>query len=188
MGQHISVGDWVNSYSKGIYRVERIVDQYYDESSPSLDGNKVGDKYENRTIVSKRLLNLKFKKSLGYEQCSEFFVSHLEQGQLFELKKVLTQNPSFIKELDDYNIPTLINIYNSQLQIDEEHDLRTVLELIEFIRMGRTFLEIENEKERLGISRLKPIFFGNYLFQLFCFDNEYKDKRILWRDAKLTKK
>lgn len=188
MNQNIQIGDWVNSYSKGIYRVERIIERYYDESCPVLDDNKIGDKCKDRIIVSKRLLNSKFKKSLNYESCSEYFVKHLDSKQLAELEKALTQKLTLLKELDDYKIPTLINIYNSELQIDNENDLQTVLQLVESIKSGKTFLEIQNELKRLDILRLKPKYFGNYLFQLFNFDEEYLDKRRIWRDAKLTKK
>ena len=188
MSQNIKIGDWVNSYSKGIYRVERIMDKYYDESSPVLDGNKIGDKYKDRTILSKRLLNSKFKKSLDYESCSECFIKPLDKEQFVELEKVLAQKPTLLAELNDYKIPKLVSIYNSELKIDHENDLQIVLQLIEFTKNGRTFIEIQNEMKRLDILRLKPKFFGNYLFQLFNFDEEYLDKRKIWRDAKLTKK
>jgi|GEM_PF-2150059 len=185
--QHIQTGDWVNSYSKGIYRVERIIDRYYDESEPVPDGKKIGDKYKDRIIVSKRLLNSKFKKSLDYESCSESLVSHLDKGQLAELEKVLAEKPGLLKELDDYEVPQLVSIYNQELRIDDERDLATVGQLIEFVKAGRTFAEIQNEMVRLDILRLKPKNFGNYLFQLFNFDEEYLDRRKIWRDAKLTK-
>jgi len=187
MKQEIKVGDWVNSYSKGIYRIEKIIEQFYDESSSDLDGNKIGDKETDRVIVSKRLLNSKLKKSISYESCSEYFVSHLESKQISELEKILADNPKLLTELDEYKIPTLTTIYNSDLQIDNDADLQTTLQLINFIKNGKTFLEIENEMKRLGILRLKPKNFGNYSFQLFNFDEEYIDKRKIWRDAKLTK-
>lgn len=187
MKQDIKIGDWVNSYSKGIYRVEKIVDQYYDESDTDLDGNKTGDKNKDRIIVSKRLLNSKFKKSISYESCSEYFIIHLDGSQLSELNKILTDNPKLLQELDEYKIPTLITIYNSDLQIDNPADLEKTLHLVSFIKEGKTFLEIENEMERLDILRLKPRNFGNYSFQLFNFDEEYRGKRKIWRDAKLTK-
>ena len=187
MGQEIKIGDWVNSYSKGIYRVEKIIDKFYDESSPVLDGNKIGDKMKDRTIVSKRLLNSNFKKSINYESCSDHFVSPLDSQQMTELQKILTDNPKFLKELADYQIPTLTTIYNSDLKIDNETDLQTTLQLINFIKDGRTFLEIQNEMKRLDIERLKPKNFGNYRFQLFNFDEEVIDKRKIWRDAKLSK-
>jgi hypothetical protein len=187
MKQEIKIGDWVNSYSKGIYRVEKIIEQFYDESSPDLDGNKIGDKMKDRTIVSKRLLNSKFKKSINYESCSEYFISHLDNGQITELQKTLADNPQFLMELNEYQIPTLTTVYNSDLKIDNDTDLQTTLQLINFVKNGKTFLEIQNEMKRLDILRLKPKNFGNYMFQLFNFDEEYKDKQKIWRDAKLTK-
>ena len=187
MKQEIKIGDWVNSYSKGIYRVEKIIEQFYDESSPILDGNKIGDKNKDRVIVTKRLLNSKLKKSISYESCSEYFISHLDSKQISELEKILGDNPKLVAELDEYQIPTLTTIYNSELQINNEADLQTTLQLINFIKDGKTFLEIENEMKRLDILRLKPKNFGNYSFQLFNFNEEYIDKRKIWRDAKLTK-
>ena len=187
MKQEITIEDRVNSYSKGIYRIENIIEQFYDESSPDLDGNKIGDKQIDRVIISKRLLNSKLKKSLSYESCSEYFISHLDSKQISELEKILADNPKLLTELDDYKIPTLTTIYNSDLQIDNDADLQTTLQLINFIKNGKTFLEIENEMKRLDILRLKPKNFGNYSFQLFNFDEEYIDRRKIWRDANLTK-
>ena len=187
MKQQIKIGDWVNSCSKGIYRIDKIIEQFYDESSPDLDGNKLGDKEVNRIIVSKRLLNSKLKKSIGYESCSEYFISHLDSKQISELEKILADNSKLLTELNEYKIPTLTTIYNSDLQIDNDADLQTTLQLINFIKHGKTFLEIEYEMRQLDILRLKPKNFGNYSFQLFNFNEEYLDKRKIWRDAKLTK-
>ena len=187
MKQEIKIGDWINSYSKGIYRVEKIIDQFYDESSPILDGNKIGDKMKDRIIISKRLFNSKFKKSINYESCSDYFVSHLDNQQMTELQKILTDNHKLLKELDDYQIPTITTVYNSDLKIDNDTDLQTTIQLINFIKDGKTFLEIQNEMKRLDILRLRPKNFGNYSFQLFNFNEEYIDKRKIWRDAKLTK-
>ena len=183
----IKIGDWVSSYSKGIYRIERIIDRYYEEGSV-LENNKVGDKYQDRIIISKRLLNSKFTKAISYESCSEYFISSLDNEQLLQLKKVLKDNPQLLTELDNYQIPTITTIYNSDLQIDNDNDLKKVEELIDFIKTGKSFIEIENEMKRLDILRLKPKNFGNYGFQLLNFDIEYIDKRQIWRDAELFKK
>ncbi len=187
MKQEIKIGDWVNSYSKGIFRIEKIIENFYDESSLLPDGAKIGDKIKDRTIVSKRLLNSKLKKSISYESCSEYFVSHLDSEQSSIVEKLLAENPKWLVELDGYQIPTLTTVYNSALQIDNDSDLQTILELIDFIKPGKTFLEIQIEMKRLDVLRLKPRNFGNYRFQLSNFDNEIIDKRIIWRDPKLTK-
>ena len=60
MRQEIKIGDWVNSYSKGIYRVEKIIEQFYDESSPILNGNSIGDKDEDRIIRYYPILKVRF--------------------------------------------------------------------------------------------------------------------------------
>ena len=188
MSSGIQLGDWVNTYSKGIYRVERIIDRYYDESSPTLDGNKIGDKYKDRIIISKRLLNSKFKKSISYETCSEYFVHPLNQQQTSELQKILAGDPSLLSALDKYQIPTIISTYTSELQIDKESDLKSVQQLIEFIKKGKSFKDIQEEMQRLDLLRLKPKNYGNYFFQLLNYDDEWVDKRLIWRDARLIKR
>ncbi|MEX0315855.1 MAG: hypothetical protein AB3N18_16875 [Allomuricauda sp.] len=184
----LQVGNWVNSYSKGIYRIETIVDQFYDESYPALGENKIGDRIKDRIIVTKRFLNSKFKKSFSYESCSETFVSKLNNGQYSELQKVIEQNPKLLEEFNEYEIPTRETIYNMQLQIDNESDLKKVNGLVDFIKTGKSFLEIQTEMERADLLKLKPKHFGNYLFQLINYNDEYLNRKKIWRNAKLTKK
>ena len=104
------------------------------------------------------------------------------------LNQALNDNPKLKLDLDNYTIPTITSIYNQDLQIDNLDDLQKVQDLIGFIKIGKTFLEIENEMQRLDILKLRPKFFGNYGFQLFNYDIEYKEKRQVWRDAKLLNK
>ena len=185
----LKVGDWVNSYSKGIFRVEKIINRYYDESNLSILGeNKIGDKYKDRIIVTKRFLNSKMKKSISYESCSEFFITFLHNDKLIELNKIIEQNPKLLNELNEYEIPKIIGVYNSELQIETEEELQKVTELLKFIENGKSFLEIENEMRKLDILKLKPKYYGNYNFQLLNFDEEYIEKKKIWREAKLTKK
>lgn len=184
----IQIGDWVNSYSKGIFRIEQIVDQYYDESYPALEQNKLGDKMSKRIIISKRLLNSKYKKSISYESCNEEFVSPLSESQSLELEKVLAKSPEFLEELNEYEIPSRKTIYNMELQIDNKDDLKKISKLMDFIENGKTFIEIQNEMKRTDLFRLKTKPFGNYLFQLINFNDELRQKRKVWREAILQKK
>ncbi|WP_316807394.1 hypothetical protein [Pedobacter agri] len=191
MKKQIQIGDWVHSYSKGIYRVEKIFETYYDELhsyNGTLYKHNIGDRQEHSTIVSKRLFNSSLKKSLGYETCSEDFVKPLNKKELAQVEKALAQNPKLLAELDNFEVPPIETINNTQLQIDTEADLNLTLQLVAFIGTGKTFLEIKTEMERLDIVRLKPKTFGNYRFQFINYDNEQTDKRRIWRDAKLTQK
>ncbi|MBG6186709.1 hypothetical protein [Flavobacterium sp. CAN_S2] len=187
--REIKIGDWVNSYSKGIFRVERIVQEYYDESNRTILGeNKIGDKFKNRTIISKKFLNSKMKKSISYENCSESCITFLSKEIEIELNQIIEQNPKLLIEFNQYAIPEIIGVYNSQLQIETAEELQKVTELLKFIENGRSFLEIENEMKKLDILKLKPKYFGNYNFQLFNFNHEYIEKKQIWREGKLTKK
>jgi hypothetical protein len=179
------VGDWVNSYNKGIHRIEKIIDEYFDESSN--EANKIGQIAPNKTIVSKRLLNSKYNKSISYDSCSDFFVSKIDDNQKTELKKFIIENPNAILELNNYQIPENQEIYNSQLQIDNEKDLKLILEIVDFVESGKSYIEILNEIKRLKLEHLKPERFGNYYFQLINYNNEYKNKKKIWRKATLTK-
>ena len=184
----LKVGDWVNSYSKGIYRIENIIEQFYDESYPAIGENKIGNRIKDRIILSKRFLNSKFKKSISYESCSEFYISKLNENQQLELQKVIEKNPNLIMKLEEYEIPTRKTIYNMDLKIEKETDLSKVNELIEFVKTGKTFLEIQLEMERVDIIKLKPKHFGNHLFQLINYDDEFLNRKKIWRNANLTKK
>lgn len=182
------IGDWVYSYSKGIFRIEKIIDEYFDESEKSILGdNKIGDKKEYRTIISKRFLNSNFKKSISYESCSEFYISKINDKDLIQLNEIIEKNQKYLIELDNYEIPTQTSIYNMELDIEKDDDLKKVHDLIDFIKSGKSFLEIENEMEKIDIKKLIPKHFGNYKFQLLNFDNEYQNKRRIWRDASLKK-
>lgn len=181
----IKVGDWVNSYSKGIYRVEKMFDLYYEENSPTLGQNKVGDKMRDRTIVTKRFLNSKYEKSISYESCSEYFIKHLDSVQTTELKKTIAEHPEYIGELNQYKIPDIITVYNYKLQISNDDDLSKVQGLVNFIKSGRTFQEIEIEMTRIDVLKFKAKNFGNYLLQFNNVNEEYLNKKRIWRDARL---
>ena len=179
------VGDWVNSYNKGIHRIEKIIDEYFDESSNET--GRIGEMGPNKTIVSKRQLNSKFKKSISYDSCSDFFVSKIDAEQTAALQKFISENPKAMAELEEYEIPEIQEIYNAQLQIDNKEDLKSMLAIAEFVAGGKTYAEISNEIQRRQLERLKPERFGNYFFQLINYNNEYQNRKKIWRKAVLTK-
>jgi hypothetical protein len=189
MSNHLKIGQWVNSYTKGIYRVEKVFDRYYDESDRFFLGdNKIGDRHKDPIVVSKRLVNSKFKKSIGYDKCSAYFISPIDGTQENELEKVIKNNPEYLTALENYQIPTLISTHWINLQIDSESDLQKVQLLVNDIKKGRSFLDIENEMKQLNIHELIRRHLGNYDILLFNFDEEYIDKRKIWRDAELKEK
>jgi hypothetical protein len=184
----IKVGQWVNSYSKGIYRIERILDRYYDEFDPIIDPKKkVGDKYDDRIVITKRLLNSKFKKSISYESCSEFFIVPLGKEQEEGLQETLKQNPDWLTELNDYLIPDINSIYNWSVQLDSSTEKIKVNEIIKLIETGQTLRQIHDEIDKRGLTKNFDRNFGNYLLQMTNVNHETVDKRYIWRNPKLIK-
>ncbi len=185
---NLKKGEWIYSYSKGIFRVEEIIDKYYEEDTPLIGDNKVGDKMPTRAIVSKKFMTSSFKKSFGFEACDESLVSKISKSDFKKLEKIISEKPNLIKELDEYKIPERQTIWNSEFQIDNENDLKKMNLLIEFINTGKTYLEIQNEMEKLDLLKLKSKYFGNYSLKLININDELLDKRKVWKKAELKEK
>jgi hypothetical protein len=184
----IKIGDWVTSYSKGIYRVEKIITRYYDELAIiDEEDKKIGDEYADKFIISKRLLNSNFKKSIGYDSCSDFFIKPLDKEKLRTFNETLKKNPNWLVDLDNYQIPPIKLIYNMDLKLKTKDDVKLVKEFILFIKDGRTYKEIKKEMQKRHLDKYIPDTFGNYILQMINVDNEQKDKRTVWREVNLLK-
>jgi len=184
----IEVGQWVNSYSKGIFRIEKILDRYYDVFDPITDPKKkVGDKYDDRIVITKRLLNSKFKRSISYESCSEFFIVPLDKEQKERLEETLKQNPNWLTELNDYIIPDINSIYNWSVQLDSPAEKTKVNEIIKLVEAGLTLRQIHDEIDKRELTKNFDRHFGNYLLQMTNINHETVDKRYIWRNPKLIK-
>src|SRR5687767_8739673 len=118
----IKIGDWVYSYSKGIYVVERIITRCYDESNIELapKGKQIGDEQDERIVVVKKFLNSVYKKTLGYEMCSEMLIRPLEQEAIKKVNEFIKQNPESYSQFANYNVPPIENLYNLRLNIEQE--------------------------------------------------------------------
>jgi hypothetical protein len=184
----IKVGQWVNSYSKGIFRIEKILDRYYDEFDPITDPKKkVGDKYDDRIVITKRFLNSKFKKSISYESSSEFFILPLDKKQKGLLQETLKQNPDWFRELNDYLLPEINSIYNWTVQLDSSIEKTKVSQILKFVEAGQTLRQIQNEIDKRGLTKNFDRNFGNYILQMTNVNHETVNKRYIWRNPKLIK-
>ncbi|AYB30320.1 hypothetical protein [Chryseolinea soli] len=186
--KRIKIGDWVTSYSKGIHRVEKIITRYYDELDiVDEEDRKIGDEWPDKFVVSKRLLNSNFKKALGHDSCSDFFVKPLGKEKLKILNQTLRKNPDWLADLDYYQIPPIKSIYNMDLKLKTRGDVKLIKEFMTFIKDGRTYKEVKKEMTRRHLDKYMPDTFGNYLLQMTNIDNEQKGKRTVWREVDLLK-
>jgi hypothetical protein len=72
----MKAGDWVYSYRKGIFRIERVVTRYYQAAERGiLPGRwKVGDEYPSPMVLSKKAFPPDFKPKIAWDSCDAFFI------------------------------------------------------------------------------------------------------------------
>ena len=187
MKHEFKIGDWVKSYSKGIYRIEKIVTNYFEECSIKTQGQEIGDEEQYRTIITKRFLNSTLKKSFSYESCSEFFIHNLTAEENKNLEEFILKNEKLYQEFENYQLPERKAVYNLELQIKDKETLERVKTIKDFTNSGKTYIEIRSKLEELNIDDLFPKNFGNYLVQFENINEEKSGKRNVWRNFKISK-
>ena len=95
MDVNLKVGDWVRSYSSGIYRVLRVI--HFQEYNPATKG------YDHITLVhSARFVNNSFKRSFSSEICSADFVYKLNKEDNKELEKYISSKSDVLIKFENY--------------------------------------------------------------------------------------
>lgn len=95
----IKIGDWVTSYSAGIWQVYRIIDDFY-ELRWDLKDKK--EKSSRILVFSKRLFNSKFKRSFSTESCEITFIDPLEKSDKEKVLNLLQSDEKLDKAFKEY--------------------------------------------------------------------------------------
>jgi hypothetical protein len=160
----MEVGDWVNSYSAGVWRIYRI---------QKINSINIGTKeLESRiAIFSARFLNRSFKRSFTQEVCDKSFVYPLDKNEKNKLDQFLSENPKVLKAFDDYKPEPIDSIYNANIIIPEK---TTKEDLDDTLRSlgSKTRYEIYRYlvDSGLGSSAAKGL-----NAQFICFDHNYNE-------------
>jgi len=96
----IKVGDWVKSYSQGIWRAERKIENFYETRRSS---NEPRTKSNRIIIISKRLVNDKWKTSFSVESCSLGFIQALSFEEQNTLNEFIRNNEKIMKDFEKFN-------------------------------------------------------------------------------------
>jgi hypothetical protein len=96
----IKVGDWVTSYSQGIWRVERIIQDVYETRySLTEPKKKSGEKF----YILKRIVNKDWKRSISMESCNGVFVHKISKQDLNYLNSFIANNEKVMKDFEKYS-------------------------------------------------------------------------------------
>lgn len=184
----IAIGQWVYGYSEGIFRVERIVERYIDESvdPAARQGRGLGESFPTPLVVLKRCVDVSFSKSLSHEVCDASLCRELGHLAKWRLERVLRKDPDFLAEFENYGISPIESRYGLWLCLPEDAE-KLFIPAIDFVRRGRTFLEVRQFmiQHSLWDYHRTPI---NGTLYLTNYDFEIDDnKRQVYRDAQLLR-
>jgi len=115
----LKVGDWVRSYSSGIWQIYRILD--YKCSDP-LTGNS-----QNKTsIFVKRFVSNSFKRSFKQESCDPLIITKLGREEQLKLDGFIKDNPDLYKKFNELAFTDIDCIYNARIGIPENSSIESI--------------------------------------------------------------
>ncbi|WP_444910225.1 hypothetical protein [Microbulbifer sp. TRSA005] len=115
----LKVGDWVRSYSSGIWQVYRIID--YKCLDPVT-----GEEQNKTTVFSKRFVSNSCKGSFKEECCDSSLVEKLSKDERAELQIFIGENKNLYEKYLAYEPKGIDCIYNARIGVPESRDLSEI--------------------------------------------------------------
>ena len=184
----IQVGDWVRSYSKGIWQVTRVVPEHY-ETRYSLSAPLQLD--DRPKFLLKRLVNEKWKPAFAAESAEASFVKPLTKADAGKLERFVDDNADVVAQFESSTQPVdlVLNLGFSLAKRSDFRQFKAEFEeaLAEPLRGGMTgdaVLEViaqSSYADRLGeIPRSAAL-------QFICQDHEVKRRQFIYRQLNIHK-
>jgi hypothetical protein len=171
----LEIGDWVRSYSQGIWQIYRILDYTCIDPVSRKEKNK-------RTVFSKRFVSNSFKRSFKEECCDPAIVMILNTGELKELQEFIDNNADLYNKFEGYEPKDIDCVYNARIGIPEDQSALEIANLLENSSLLKE-AEINTQLIELGfISNTKPSWTVQYVAKDFqCIDGylAFKYDRVL---------
>lgn len=117
----LKVGDWVRSYSAGIWQVYRILE--YKCLNPVTGGE-----HDKIAVFSKRFVSNSYKRSFKEEFCDPSFVEPLSQNERAELESFISENKKLYEKYLAYEPKGIDCIYNARVGVPESRDSSEITE------------------------------------------------------------
>lgn len=183
----IKIGDWVTSYTAGIWQVYRIIEDFYElRWNPETPKEK-----SNRVLVfSKRLCNSKFKRSFGTESCEITFIDPLDKKDKDKVIKLLKGDEKLDKAFQEYQPKSanLISGYSFSLPetyVYTKFESRIKELFDKKINSGLTIDDVNKTIFESELEEYKEKTPHNARIQLICNDHELKDGDFIFREIQI---
>lgn len=194
--KNFRVGQWVKSYSKGYYRIEKFIPVEYEEydwfvtrgwGEGSVKEKLIGTEKEPFVIL-KRLFATKFKKKqLGTDYCSAYYLKELDKEEFQTINNLLKENPLYLTDLDKYKPAKFETRYGLSMLLTNETSI-LLRDLALYVRDGgKTFTEIFAWLRDLNYidflyKEKSPNDRSAHYLQFVNWNYETKDKKLLFSD------
>ena len=185
----LKVGDWVRSYSMGIWRVWRVLSGF-NELRFSLDAPKLSS---SRTLVfSHRVVNNSWKRSFSKECAEASLVSRISADEQSRIEDLLESNTQLKKAFDKYRaenstLDLVVNVSLGQLPGADRERLKAAcdLHLGSSTESGLTMDEVLAALRKAGYDECIGKIPTNATVQLVSVDHEVRDHEFLLRYKRL---
>ncbi|QSP94017.1 hypothetical protein LPB19_12545 [Marinobacter salinisoli] len=179
----IKIGDWVTSYTAGIWQVYRVIDDFY-ELRWSLQEEK---KKSDRTLIcSKRLFNSKWKRSFSSESCHHVFVDLLSSDDVRRISVEFNKNPKLQEAFEKYEPKDSNLLSDIGFSLPESYDYDDFAKEVESLLAGRIahgliMDEILEILEGSDVFQYKGKYPQNARIQFFCQNYEISSSELIFR-------
>ena len=109
MCEAVKPGDWVSSYSPGIWQVYRVLEGY--RTWDPLTGREV----RKTTVFSKRFVSAALKRAFKEECCDLQYVKKLSAKPLRQLNALIVENNELFDKFNAYRPKSIDDIYNARI-------------------------------------------------------------------------
>ena len=170
----MKVGDFVHSYTKGIWQIYRII-KY-------KNLNFQNDKPEKKvTVFLKRFISASYKKSFSEGCCDPSFVYPLSDNEQLELNHFIEKNTELYEEFNNYMPKPIDAILNIKIRKIEQVELKQFTELLKS-RKKMTYREI---KKYLVQNNLKAEKSYGYTLQFVSNNYEIKNGILVYQYSRI---
>jgi hypothetical protein len=172
----LKIGDWVKSYSAGIWQIYDIL------TYKCLDPVKNTEQSETMVFL-KRFVNSQYKRAFTEETCNPWFVKPLNKKDRSVLNKFIEKNDALVKKFSDYVPERLDCIYNARIRIPDNLSQKEIERKIPKDRPFRD-LDINGFLEKAGFDTKG---FPQWTLQFVSSGFEIDKGYLIYRFSRLLK-
>lgn len=169
----MKVGNWVYSYTKGIWQITRIdeIESIFPDNSTEI------------TVHCKRFLNSSYKKSITSESCAPDYIKQLSKKEVEKVNDIIKSKPNWYKEFQDFQDSTssILNLTFYASDKKQRENLKNAIgKKCSTINEGLTDTQIlKILKRELEINSQSSI--RNFTAQFISENSEVRNKKLLYK-------